>query len=142
MNQHSPSKKEDPTCLVTPQTPLLEWIAGGVGLLLTLGTFGVIGWEAVTTRGEPPPAIETSVEGVTAAAGGYVVEVRLRNRSHATAAAVEIEGEMSAGGGEPTRSTATIDYVPGESERRVGLFFREDPRRHGLEVRVLGYSEP
>ena len=129
--------------LVTSRTPLLEWIAGAVGLLVTLAMFGIIGWEAFAGSDETPPAIEASVERVTPLARGYVVEVRLQNHSRETAAAVQIEGELPGGGGQPpVTSTSTIDYVPGESVRHVGLVFREDPRRRGLAVRVTGFSEP
>ena len=123
-------------------TPLLEWIAAGIGLLLTLGILGSISWEAVKGGGEAAPAIEVTVERVTPVAAGYVVEVRARNHSPATAAAVQIEGELDKGSAEPVTSSATIDYVPGESDRRAGLFFTDDPRAHKLEVRALGYAKP
>lgn len=122
--------------------PMLEWIAAAIGLLLTLGMLGVIGLEAVRGDGSRPPAVEASVERITPTAAGYVVEVRLRNLSSATAAAVQLEGALTRGNGEAATSSATIDYVPGQSTRRVGLFFGEDPRGQRLEVRVLGYSEP
>jgi uncharacterized protein (TIGR02588 family) len=35
-----------------------------------------------------------------------------------------------------------IAYVPGESVRRAGLFFKNDPRKHELRVRALGYADP
>ena len=123
-------------------TPLLEWIAAGAGLMLTLGVLGSIGWEALQGGGEAAPAIEVTVERVMPVAAGYVVEVRATNRSPATAAAVQIEGELDKGGAEPVTSSATIDYVPGESDRRAGLFFTDDPRAYPLEVRALGYAKP
>lgn len=127
---------------VEPEIPILEWIAAAFGLLLTLATLGAIGWQALKGGGDQPPAIEATVERITPTAAGYAVEVKLRNRSPATAAAVAIEGELTRGGQEVATSSATIDYVPGESSRAAGLFFKEDPRRHKLEVRVLGYAKP
>jgi uncharacterized protein (TIGR02588 family) len=123
-------------------TPLLEWIASAVGLLLTLGILGSIGWEALTGGSGEPPAVDVAVERIVPTGHGYVVEVRARNRSSATAAAVQIEGTLKQGGREVATSTAIIDYVPGESDRRAGLFFMEDPRGHQLGVRALGYAEP
>ena len=122
--------------------PALEWIASAIGLVLTLAILGSISWEAATGNGAEPPAIEVTVERVTPVAAGYVVEVRARNRASATAAAVQIEGELDTGAAEPVTSSATIDYVPGESDRRAGLFFTDDPRAHKLEVRALGYAKP
>jgi uncharacterized protein (TIGR02588 family) len=123
------------------RTPALEWIASGLGLLLTLGVLGSIGWEAVKGGNGRPPAIAVTVESVTPIASGYVVEIRARNRSAATAAAVQIEGKLDKGGA-PVTSTASIDYVPGESDRRAGLFFADDPRAYPLEVRAVGYAKP
>lgn len=122
--------------------PLLEWIAAAVGLLLTLGVLGALGWESLKGAGTRPPAIETGIGGITPTRTGYVVEIELRNRSSATAAAVEVEGELTKADGTVATSTTTVDYVPGDSTRKAGLFFEDDPRRHRLEVRALGFAEP
>lgn len=122
--------------------PLLEWIAAGIGLALTLGVLAVIGFEAAVGDAESPPAVEVRVERVVPSPAGYVVEIAATNRSGATAAAVQIEGEIKSGGTSVETSTATFDYVPGRATRRGGLFFREDPRLHELEVRALGYQAP
>jgi len=123
-------------------TPILEWISAAIGLVLTLAMFGFIGWQAWTSTGEELPAIEVRVQRIVPAAGGWVVEIAAVNLSPATAAAVQIEGELKDGERVLATSQATLDYVPGNSEKRGGLFFREDPQAHGLEVRALGYARP
>ncbi|MBM0169392.1 hypothetical protein [Altererythrobacter sp. C41] len=122
--------------------PLLEWIAAAIGLLLTLAVLGALGWESVKGSGARPPAIEASIGAITPTPAGYVVEVELRNRSSATAAAVEVEGELTKADGTVATSTTTVDYVPGDSTRKAGLFFQDDPRRHRVDVRALGFAEP
>ena len=64
------------------------------------------------------------------------------NASRRTAAAVSIEGTLRDGGQTVETSTATLSFVPGHSERKAGLIFTRDPRRHALEVRATGYEEP
>jgi uncharacterized protein (TIGR02588 family) len=123
-------------------TPALEWIAAGLGLLLTLAMLGTIGWEMIAGGGDRPPAIEARIERIVPTGGGYVVEIALRNESPATAAAVQVQGELTKPDGEVATSGATLDYVPGESTRHAGLFFKEDPRLGRLEVRTLGYAQP
>lgn len=123
-------------------TPLVEWIAGGIGLLLVLLLMGIIASEAFSAKGDRPPMIEARVGEISPAGPGYVVELLLENRSTATAAAVEVEGELLQGDRIVATSGATIDYVPGESTRGAGLYFAEDPRHYRLDVRVLGYAEP
>ena len=38
-------------------TPALEWIAAGIGLVLTVAMLGFIGWQAWKSTGEERPAI-------------------------------------------------------------------------------------
>ena len=122
--------------------PLLEWIAAGIGLLLTLGIVAVIGREVVSGEAADSPAIEVRAVSLAQTSTGFVVEVAATNRSGATAAAVQIEGELSSGAAAAETSSLTFDYVPGHATRTGGLFFREDPRLHKLELRALGYQEP
>lgn len=123
-------------------TPVLEWVSGALGLALALGLLGFIGWQAWSGPEGAPPAIEVRVERIAPAAGGHVVEFAARNLSPATAAGVQIEGELREGGRVAATSQATLDYVPGRSERRGGLFFEQDPRAHALRLRALGYARP
>jgi uncharacterized protein (TIGR02588 family) len=123
-------------------TPPLEWLASGIGLVLTLGMLGLIGWQAYQGMEAPPPTISVAAERIVQTDNGFVVEVTARNRSPATAAAVESEGALKQGDQTVATSKAVLDYVPGNSERRGGLFFKEDPRPYQLELRPLGYAEP
>jgi uncharacterized protein (TIGR02588 family) len=123
-------------------TPVLEWISAAIGLVLTLAMLGFIAWQAGKRTGEEPPAIKVHVQQILSAGDGYVVEFAARNLSPATAAAVQIEGELVEGERVIATSQVTLDYVPGNSERRGGLFFRENPRAYDLEIRALGYAKP
>jgi uncharacterized protein (TIGR02588 family) len=123
-------------------TPPLEWIAAGIGAVLLLFLIVVIGREALNGEAAQLPQIEVAVTGVEPAASGYVVSFEARNRTDGTAAAVEIEGVLKAGGAEIETSSATIDYVPGKGKATGGLFFHEDPRKADLEVRALGFQTP
>jgi uncharacterized protein (TIGR02588 family) len=118
------------------KTPLLEWLASAVGLLLILGVAGVIARDAFNGSAEMAPDVTVAATRVHRSAAGFLVEFEVRNVSPVTAAQVTIEGKLP--GGET--SMATIDYVPGRSARRGGLFFSAEPR--GLELRALGYQDP
>ena len=124
------------------RTPLLEWIASGIGLLLVLAVLAVIGREAFSGETGQLPAIEAAAVRVEPAGSGFVVAFEAVNRSGGTAAAVEIEGTLKAGETIVETSSATLDYVPAYSRRGGGLYFREDPRRHRIELRALGYQTP
>ena len=116
--------------------PLLEWIASAIGLLLTLGVMAVIARDAFNGSAGMTPDIAVSITRVQPVRAGFLLEFEARNLSPVTAAQVTIEGKLPDG----ETGTATIDYVPGRSARRGGLFFAHDPR--GAEIRALGYQDP
>ena len=124
------------------QIPLLEWLvaAAGVAILGTMLVFLAI--DAVKTNESSPPLLEVEPTRVSGAPGAYVVEIKVRNRSRNTAAAVHVEGELKQAGTVVETSTATVDYVPGQAEERAGLMFRADPSKLQLDTRVTGYVIP
>jgi len=121
--------------------PSLEWIASGVGLLLTVGVFGLIGWQALNDASSSPVIIVETTE-VSPVAGGYRVNVRAHNTGGAVASQVRIEGTLSRGNGSNEIGDVVLDYIPGHSTREGGLFFTQDPRAGGLSVRAAGFAKP
>lgn len=124
-----------------PGTPLVEWIAGALGLVLVLLTLGVIGHEALF--GDPsPPSITVEAREVHAVKGGWLLEVEAINEGGSPAAGVAVEGELALAGRDPETAETTFDYVPDHSRRRGGLFFTQDPRTAPLTLRAKGFTEP
>jgi uncharacterized protein (TIGR02588 family) len=134
-------KGRDQTGKVAPQVPWLEWLASGIGLLLVLGIFGVIGWQ-LFNGATTPPVIIVEVENVTPVEGGYRVLFRAHNSAGEAAAQVEIEGKVTEAGEDEETSMAILDYVPGHSARQGGLFFTRDPHSGSLTVRAIGFAKP
>lgn len=118
-----------------------EWPAAVVSTLLVLGVVGYLLYDAVA-RPQTPPAVTVQADSVLKAGGQWLVRFRAENRGHATAADVKVRGELMEGLRAVESSEAVLDYVPGESVRHGGLFFRADPRAYRLELRALGYQEP
>ena len=115
--------------------------SGLLGLALTLALVALIAWQAIRADGQAPSvAVETGR--ILADGSGYRVEFTARNLSPNTAADVQIEGTLHDVADEPVISQVGIGYLPGNSERKGGLFFPADPRSGRLEVRALGYRDP
>lgn len=123
------------------QTSRWEGAAAIVSTLLVLGVVGYLLYDAVA-RPRTPPAVTVQADTVLKAGGLWLVRFRAENAGHGTAAAVQVEGELREGDQTVETSEAVLDYVPGESVRRGGLFFRADPRAYRLELRAHGYQEP
>lgn len=120
----------------TAKVPALEWIASAAGLILLAAVLAMLAREAMSGATRDVPEIKVKAVRIVPAASGFVLEFSAANRSRATAAAVTVEGELPSG----ETASAVIDYVPGRSTRRGGLFFTENPR--GAELRALGYQDP
>lgn len=118
----------------------LEWAVAVLGLLVVLATLGVIVADALR-RGNDAPDVTVRADSVRAAAGGWRVHFTAENRGRGTARALGIVGELPGADG-PVTSSVTLDYLPGRSVRRGGLFFDRDPRGGGLRLRAEGYQVP
>lgn len=124
------------------KAPLLEWIAGTLGLILLLGLLFVIGNDAINGGSRQPPAVLIKTGAITKAADGFVVEFTAVNLSGGTAASLEIEGQLIDGVKVVETSLASIDYLPGHGSVEGGLFYRHNPAGLAVQARPLGYQSP
>lgn len=118
-----------------------EWVAAAVSTALVLAVVGYLLYDAVA-RPRTPPSVTVQVDTVLRAGGLWVVRFHARNEGHTTAAAIHVQGELLEGQRVVETSEAVLDFVPGESVRHGGLFFRMNPRAYRLELRANGYQEP
>ena len=140
MERDKPSDSEDRPGAQS-RTPLLEWIASGLGFVLALCVFGFIGWQALDDATSAPVITVETIE-VNSGAGGYRVTFRARNIGGAAAAQVRIEGTLTRGNGSTETSDVVFDYIPGHSARTGGLFFTQDPQAGNLSLRAIGFAHP
>ena len=122
------------------RTSIAEWIAAGLGFLVTAGVIGYTLWEGVSER-DGPPRLTVVSEQVKSSPQGYVVPIVIHNASHATAADVEVLGVVSHGAHVEARR-ARFAYVPGLGEARGGLVFQADPGMSKIVLSVEGYADP
>ncbi|MET4691172.1 TIGR02588 family protein [Sinorhizobium fredii] len=124
-----------------PGTSITEWVLAGISCLALLTALGYLIVDGLSGRNGTAQLIVLPVE-VTATNGGYVVEFAAENHAGKSVAAVEIRGELRNGDEVVEESSATLDYIPQQSERKGALIFRRDPKAHELRLFASGYSEP
>ena len=124
-----------------PSTPLLEWIAAGVGLALVLAVMALLIAESLIGDHSPPEIVARQVA-TSWTAAGYLVEIEVSNSGGTTAGQVAIEGELVAPGAQAETAEAVFDYVPAHSTRKGGLYFKDDPRTGQLTLTAKGYIDP
>lgn len=135
------TKPKTPVRGLLQRTPIAEWTAAALGLVLTLGVMGYLVREGLT-EGDGPPSLSVTAEPSEAVGGGFVTPVTVANGSDATAASVEVLGTLEDGDTVIEARRATFAYVPGRGEARGGLVFQHDPRRYRLKLSAEGYEEP
>lgn len=113
--------------------PLLEWVCGLVGLVLTLTALGLVARDI--GRPQSPPELTVRLVQTRPAPQGVVAVIEVRN--HGDRAAAEVGVEAAAGG---AAAQVTLDYAPGHGRREVELVLPVAPEPGWL--RVLGWREP
>ena len=117
------------------------WIASGLGLLLFLGSVGILGYEGLFRHGGPP-VIVLGVEEVAHDGQRWHARIRAENTGGTAGARVRVAGDLLSGSAVVETAEAEFDYIPAGSTQRGGLYFDRDATAHELRLRVLGYAEP
>lgn len=133
--------RKKPALGLVQRTPIAEWLAASLGLILTIGVIGYLVAEG-SRESEGPPSLSVSNEPAQRTQAGYVLPLVVRNSSYATAAAVEIRGTLEQDGDVVEERSATFTYVPGRGEARGGLVFQHDPDRLTVRLVAEGYEDP
>ena len=141
VRRSSAAKPTTPIAKQPPSTPLVEWLAAGVGLFLVVATIVLVASEAFMAD-PSPPQVEVRALEVRRSGPRFLVIVEARNVGGSPAAGVLVEGELRPSNGEAETAEASFDFIPDHSSRRGGLFFQTDPRQGRLSLRAKGYSEP
>ncbi len=91
---------------------------------------------------ETAAEIRFSVDEIKPLQRGFHVAISAHNMGTATLADLHVSARVLSGEQELERADLTIDYLPGRSMRKGGLYLDNDPRAHRLEVRAEGYQAP
>jgi uncharacterized protein (TIGR02588 family) len=140
MSSEQPDRDQADQAKSHPSTPLLEWIAAGLGAAVAIFIVGYLAWDGLTSANAPADLV-IRVDAVEAATAGFRVDLTVTNLGSETAAEAKVEVTATSDG-EQEAGEITFDYVPGHSSRRGSLMFQNRPDRATLAARVLGYREP
>ncbi|MGF7158902.1 uncharacterized protein (TIGR02588 family) [Rhodoligotrophos appendicifer] len=139
MNDNKPDNDSEE--LLGIGTSPLEWVFASFGGVLVVAIIGYLLYSNFTRPPGIPNLIveQTETQKVDA---GFVVIAHVYNKGDAAAAGVVISAELRDGETVLEESEATLDYVPQQSQRRVGLQFTRAPAEHQLQIRVQSFTRP
>lgn len=133
--------RKTPATSILKRTPVLEWVAAGLGLLLTVAVLGYVIWEGAVGH-NAPPSLTLTGRPPEKTQGGFVVPLTIHNASYATAAGVEVRATLERDGRVVEERRVTFSYVPGRSEAKGGVIFQTDPATAQLRLEPEGYEAP
>ena len=119
--------------------PLLERVLAGLGGLMLAAGVAFLVHDGLTND-QGPGAVVATVTKVTQVGDAYVVEVVLENEGGETLSDLQLGAHVMDDKSELESVAVAIDYLPGHSTRKAGLYLRHDPRRYRLEIRAEGYQ--
>ncbi len=122
-------------------TPLWEKIVGVAGLVLLCVGFAYLSWEKIT-RERSPLHISFAIDSIVEVETEFLVKVNVENAGFQSATELQVEGVLLKDGKKIESHKMQIDYIPSNSGRRIGFFFKQDPHLGALEFRALGFQEP
>jgi uncharacterized protein (TIGR02588 family) len=98
----------------------------------------------VQSLGTPaPPAFTTELSYHLPRGNHAAVDVFIKNTGDEAAKAVHVSGEVAGTDGTPVEAEATLDWLPGNSTRKVTLLFPTDKVTTATpEIHITGYEEP
>lgn len=123
-----------------PETPLLEWVAGAVGLVLFLGVVVITLINGIKTT--TPAAFTVQAVNQFQAADGYHVVIEVVNTGDQTAAAVKIGAYLKRAGGETEARDVEIEFLPPHSRRSASIVWPADASGIEIGFEVLSFREP
>ena len=136
----SSESKSGPTKSQATDIPRVEWIVGGIGLLIVMLTIAVLLYEAVAGD-KSPPDIKLTVKSIESLRNGFLVTVRAENEGGEPAARVAVKAELMEEAKVTDESETQFEYLPPHSSRDAGVFFTRDPRDGEVRLKALGYEE-
>jgi uncharacterized protein (TIGR02588 family) len=123
------------------QTPLLEWILGGIGVLLLTACVVFLVYEGMHGE-ETPGELTATVKEIVSTDGTHIVTFELSNAGTQTLSNVHVTARLLDNDREVERAQTVIDYLPGHSLQEGGFYFSTDPRKHELVIAPEGYQKP
>lgn len=139
-NNETDSGKSDQKADEKDRSGFLETVFTILSLLLILGIAGYLTWQA--SKESTEPAFELKAEKSVLRGQFQAINILVKNSGTQAAKDVNISGQAAGNDGKPETAEATIDWLPGQSKRRVTLIFPKDTDTSSPILNVTGFQYP
>ncbi|MCW8193802.1 hypothetical protein F6455_03250 [Proteobacteria bacterium 005FR1] len=111
------------------------------GLTVVVAMSGYLLYNAIWVE-DTPPDIQVTIERIEQNGQDFLVIFEARNHGGQAAANVMVQAELRTGIVNTEAAETILNYIPADSSRKGGFFFRQDPHRGRLVLSVSAYQKP
>jgi uncharacterized protein (TIGR02588 family) len=119
-----------------------EWISFGIATLILVAIAGLVIFDWLTTKQQPPILVVTHNNSVRAAQGQFYVPFTVSNLGGSTAESVQVVASLQIHEKVKESGDQQIDFLAGGEKEEGAFIFSHDPRRGQLILRVASYKLP
>ncbi|MCA1991116.1 MAG: TIGR02588 family protein [Coleofasciculus sp. S288] len=119
-----------------------EWTAFGIALSILVSIVGLVFYEWLTQKNEPPVLSVTRQDEIRQAPGQFYVPFSVTNTGGETAESVQVIAELSINGEVEESGEQQIDFLASDETQEGAFVFSRDPRQGELSIRVASYKLP
>lgn len=130
----------DETSAPPKKKNILEWIVFGLSLAILIGVIGVLVYQAVHVR-DDPPLLSVTMEDPVRGHGQVRIPLLLFNKGDRPAIEVQVEVSGTIDG-EKITSSVHFDYIPRHAKRAGWVTFPGELVPPDVSARVPGYADP
>lgn len=142
MNQDADESSLESTPAQRPSRSLAEWTTLGIALSILATVVGLVIYDWLTTKRQPPVLkITHESNTVQAVQGQFYVPFTVANTGGETAESVQVIAELQLNGVEES-GEQQIDFLAGDETAEGAFVFSGDPRQGELILRVASYKLP
>lgn len=131
----------DDTMPIDEGTSAIEWVTAAVGAVLFIAMIGYMVYVGLRDV-QGSPKIELTTSDPVQRDDNFHVGFVATNSGEVTATGLVVRAVLTDGDRDVESQEVTIDYLPTQSSRRGGFFFKQDPTRYKLAVTATAYMEP
>ena len=131
----------DDTTPIDEGTSAVEWATAAVGAVLFVAMIGYMVYVGLREV-EGSPKIELMTSDPVRHDDNFHIGFVATNSGEVTATGLIVRAVLTDGDRDVESREITIDYLPTQSSRRGGFFFKQDPTRYKLAVAATAYMEP
>jgi len=125
-----------------PKRTLAERVTFGIATLILTAVVGLVVYNWLTQKDQPPVVSVTRQSGIRQAQGQYYVPFAIANTGGKTAESVQVVAELRIDGKVEETGEQQIDFLSGGETEEGAFVFSRDPRQGELRLRVASYKLP